>query len=101
MDEVQCLRGHRQMEASKEILREMREETGMITQTKWILAALYWGPITPMQALKGCGCLRLAARIKDLRDEGHNIITKKVTENGKTFAKYYLIEGKKDGRKSN
>lgn len=30
MDEVHRLRGHRQMEATKEILREMREETGMI-----------------------------------------------------------------------
>lgn len=70
----------------------------MMSQEKWILNALHWGPVTPMQALKGCGCLRLAARIRDLKDQGHQIITKKVTENGKTFAKYYLIEESKDGR---
>jgi hypothetical protein len=98
MDEVQELRGHREMETAQKILREMSEGAGMITQEKWILSALYWGPITPMQALKGCGCLRLAARIKDLRAQGHNIVTEKVTENGKTFAKYHLIEEKKHGR---
>ena len=98
MDEVQELRGHREMETAQKILREMSAGTGMITQEKWILSALYWGPITPMQALKGCGCLRLAARIRDLRAQGHNIVTEKVTENGKTFAKYHLIEEKKHGR---
>ena len=98
MDEVQELRGHHQMETIKEILLQMQKGAGMITQEQWILSALYWGPITPMQALKGCGCLRLAARIKDLRDQGHNIITQKVSENGKTFAKYRLIEEKKHGR---
>lgn len=98
MDEVQELRGHHQMEAIKETLLQMQKGAGMITQEKWILSALYWGPITPMQALKGCGCLRLAARIKDLRAQGHNITTEKVTENGKTFAKYHLIQEKKHGR---
>jgi hypothetical protein len=98
MDEMQALRGHREMETTQKILREMSEGAGMITQEKWILSALYWGPITPMQALKGCGCLRLAARIRDLRDQGHNIITEQVNENGKRFAKYHLIQGAKDGR---
>jgi hypothetical protein len=98
MDEVQALRGHGEMETAQKILREMSEGAGMITQEKWILSALYWGPITPMQALKGCGCLRLAARIRDLRAQGHNIITEPVNENGKRFAKYHLIEEKKHGR---
>jgi hypothetical protein len=98
MDEVQELRGHREMETAQKILREMSTGAGMITQEKWILSALYWGPITPMQALRGCGCLRLAARIRDLRAQGHNIVTEKVTENGKTFAKYHLIEEREHGR---
>jgi hypothetical protein len=98
MDEVQELRGHRQMETAQKILREMSAGAGMITQEKWILSALYWGPITPIQALKGCGCLRLAARIRDLRAQGHNIVTEQVNENGKRFAKYHLIEEKKHGR---
>jgi hypothetical protein len=98
MDEVQELRGRREMETAKKILLQMSAGAGMITQEKWILSALYWGPITPMQALKGCGCLRLAARIRDLRSQGHNIITEPVNENGKRFAKYHLIQGAKDGR---
>jgi hypothetical protein len=98
MDEVQELRGRREMETAKKILLQMSAGAGMITQEKWILSALYWGPITPMQALKGCGCLRLAARIRDLRSQGHNIITEQVNENGKRFAKYHLIEEKKNGR---
>ena len=33
------------------------------------------GPITPLDALSKFGCMRLAARIKDLRDKGYSIIT--------------------------
>jgi hypothetical protein len=29
--------------------------------------------ITPLQALQWFGCMRLAARIRDLRDDGHDI----------------------------
>ena len=44
--------------------------------------------LNPLQALKKYGCLRLAARIADLRNAGMNITTRKVTRNGKTFAEY-------------
>ena len=44
--------------------------------------------LTPLQALQKYGCMRLAARIAELRDEGMHIITRKVTRNGKTFAEY-------------
>lgn len=46
--------------------------------------------ITPLQALKKWGCMRLAARIAELRARGMNIKTKPVTQNGKTFAQYSL-----------
>lgn len=51
--------------------------------------------ITPMGALSLCGCWRLSARIKDLREEGHNIYTTmevKEYENGTTkrYARYIL-----------
>jgi len=36
--------------------------------------------------------MRLAARINDLRADGHNIITQTEKQNGKKFAKYYLIK---------
>ena len=45
-----------------------------MTQTQQILAHLETGqPITPRDALAMFGCVRLAARIKDLRDQGHQI----------------------------
>jgi hypothetical protein len=46
--------------------------------------------ITPLQALNKYGCFRLAAAIHKLRKEGMAIETEYVTQNGKTFAKYFL-----------
>ena len=46
-----------------------------MSQTQWILDALKRGPVTAMDALDGCGCFRLAARINDLRQAGHDIET--------------------------
>lgn len=61
------------------------------SQTEWILSALQRGPLTPIDALEGCGCFRLAARIKDLRDAGHDIkTTDRTLPNGKVVAQYTL-----------
>jgi hypothetical protein len=46
--------------------------------------------LTQLEALNQFGCLRLAARIADLRDKGLNVVTDMVTENGKRFARYFL-----------
>ena len=46
--------------------------------------------IEPMTALRHLGIYRLAARIKDLRDSGHEIITDRVGE--KRIAQYTLIK---------
>ncbi len=60
-------------------------------QTEKILAYLSKGKgITPIEALNKFGCFRLAARISDLRRDGHTIFTDSVTKNGKTFASYKL-----------
>ncbi len=49
--------------------------------------------MTAMDALDGCGCFRLAARIKDLRDAGHDIHTDTIELlNGKHVAQYHLQE---------
>lgn len=48
--------------------------------------------LTPIEALMKFGCFRLAARIKDLRDSGMNIITIKEEKDGKTFAKYIKVQ---------
>lgn len=64
-----------------------------MTQNQWILGRLKAGyEITPLDALKGCGCMRLAARINDLREGGFKIKTEKVSKGNKTFASYRLTE---------
>jgi hypothetical protein len=72
-----------------------------MSQTEWILETMRTRPVTPLDALAGCGCFRLAARIQELREDGHIINTEKVSSNGKQFASYHLIKEKKNGRKSN
>lgn len=62
------------------------------TQTDKILAYLEKGrAITPLDALNRFGCFRLSARIDELRNMGHHIITETVKKNGKRFAKYPLL----------
>ncbi len=48
--------------------------------------------ITPMDALNAYGCFRLAARIQDLRDQGHRIQTEIVRSGDKRYARYSLIK---------
>jgi len=62
-------------------------------QTEKILTYLSKGKgITPIEALNKFGCFRLAARIADLRKNGHLIFTDSITKNGKTFASYKLVK---------
>jgi len=62
-----------------------------MTQNDWILQSLKQAPLTALQALEGCGCFRLAARINDLRAQGHKINTVNLKlENNKTIAQYHL-----------
>lgn len=63
-----------------------------MTQTEWILSRLKDGAhLTQMDALNGCQCFRLASRINDLRNAGHDIVTQNRTlPNGKVVAAYHL-----------
>ncbi len=63
-----------------------------MSQAEWILQTLKRRPLTSLDALQGCGCMRLAARINDLRADGHLIGTEMVSKNGKKFAQYVLIQ---------
>ena len=47
--------------------------------------------LTPVQALIAYGCFRLAARVQNLRDKGHNIETKMIEKDGKYFARYRMV----------
>lgn len=77
-------------------MNKNKKEIQMESQAKQILQYMKRSPITAMDALQHIGSFRLAARIKDLRDEGHEIYTEIVpTENGNRIARYSLIkEGK-------
>ena len=62
-----------------------------MTQTQRILIYLKTGKsLTPLEALNKFGCFRLAARIADLRRDGHTIWTKYVQKDKKIFAAYKL-----------
>lgn len=48
--------------------------------------------ITQLQALEKWGCMRLSARINELRKNGINILTTLIQRDGKTYAKYSLLK---------
>ena len=48
----------------------------------------YGNKITPLEALNKFGSFRLSAIIHNLKKEGMNIKTNRITQNGKTFAEY-------------
>jgi len=66
----------------------------MSSQAELILADLQKGQtITPLDALRRYGCLRLAARIDDLRREGYTIETRMRRSGRKHWAEYSLARG--------
>lgn len=67
------------------------------SQNKRILAYMKWnGSITPLEALNSIGCMRLSARIAELRKQGFNIVTMTETKNGKRYARYWMLEEEKE-----
>lgn len=65
-----------------------------MSQNEWILQELVKRPLTPMDAIKGCGCLRLAARILELKKAGHNIVAELVTDGEKKYSRYRLVRAR-------
>ena len=63
-----------------------------MSQTHQILTHLKRKPITPLDALRHYGVMRLAARISDLRYQGHLIETDIQEKDGKRFASYRLVK---------
>ena len=64
----------------------------MKSQSAQILAALERGEaLTPLDALRDFGCMRLGARIWDLKRAGHDIDADDVvTDTGKRVARYRM-----------
>lgn len=48
--------------------------------------------LTPIRALERFGTMRLAARVRNLRDAGHPIHSRLVHRQGKKFAEYWMPE---------
>ena len=51
--------------------------------------------ITPLDALQECGCMRLAARIHEIKERGYSIVSimcKRINSRGKTvrFMRYWV-----------
>ena len=67
-----------------------------MTQSEMILRYMHEnGSITPLDAMREFGCMRLCARIYDLKQAGTRIITESQTEKNRygksvTFARYRL-----------
>lgn len=75
-------------------MEKLNNEVNVESQLKQIAEYLKKGySITPLEALRLFGCMRLGARIHDLR-ERMNINTELIQEGRKRFAKYTLIQDK-------
>jgi hypothetical protein len=62
-----------------------------ISQTEQIRKYLKSGrKLTQLGAIARFGCLRLGARIHELRHDGEPVCSRLVTRNGKHFAEYYI-----------
>ena len=67
-----------------------------MSQSTRILSHLkQYGSITPLTALDKYGCMRLAARISDLKDSGNTITTEMVRAGDKRYARYRYITNSK------
>lgn len=62
-----------------------------MNQDKMILNHLKSGKsLTALEALRLFNCLRLAARIEEIKEQGYPVKTEIVSANGKRYAKYIL-----------
>lgn len=63
-----------------------------MSQNEQILAALKRGrALTPLEALNEFGCFRLAARVDELRQQGHAIAVERLKlPTGKRIAQYRM-----------
>ena len=48
--------------------------------------------LTQMEALNLFRCMRLASRISELREDGHDILTETIDTGKKRYARYVLIK---------
>ena len=74
----------------------MSNESSQSAKILWHLQNI--GPVTALQAMDLFNCMRLAARVADLREAGHDIQTDmKRLKNGKKIAVYSIPKIQKQG----
>jgi hypothetical protein len=67
-----------------------------ISQTEQIREYLKSGKkLTQLGAIARFGCLRLGARIHELRHDGEPICSRLIQKNGKHFAEYFIAKKEK------
>ena len=67
-----------------------------MTQIDILIDLMTQGWVSPAMALAGAGCMRLAARIFDIKQMGYNVISRTVRKgNGNRMVSYkeYRIKG--------
>lgn len=64
------------------------------TQCQQVLMWLQQKPLTTLQARQELFIMSIAARIFELKEQGHNIVTYWAKAGGKKIAKYVLMVGK-------
>lgn len=74
----------------------MKKKRGRLSQNDKILKHLKKGKkISPLQALRDFGCMRLAARVFDLRERGNYIVKDSRNQAGTVYAVYRLVDNEK------
>ena len=63
-----------------------------MTQQEQLTKRLRRGWTTGLDALKDCGCMRLAARVLEMRQAGLTVADKWVEIGGKRFKAYKIVE---------
>ena len=62
-----------------------------MSQTSQLISLMKRKWVTPQDALKHCGSMRLAARVHDLRMQGINVIDRWVERDDTRFKAYKII----------
>lgn len=64
----------------------------ILTQQQQVTQRLQQGWTTALDALNDCGCMRLAARVLEMRQDGMLVLDQWVEVNGKRFKAYRLVK---------
>lgn len=88
LDAIRYPANHTRMRRAELFAASVYDEASDKTQCDYVLDYLErYNSITPLEALTAFGCLRLGARVSDLRADGYNITTE-INPKGKRYAIY-------------